>query len=210
MALIPPTQADRKKKPMIKRFLLLFLLGVFIISCSFADGRITLVPDEEWSWAPGAYNTVSGEVDLSEFAGKEIKLKISADIPDTGEEGSGGHPVFSVINGQRITVLNQSDSVTLTPDAASPGTGFVATIVLPEKQHLRRITFTIEVLDQDENRLRIETGEVSSIGKAAGASAFYIPYDAGGIALYAAALAAVIWLLAIIRILIQNKKHTGA
>ena len=191
---------------MIKRFVLLLLLGVWIIPHCYADS-MALVPDAAWSWAPGTYNTFSGEIDLSEFVGKEIKIRISSDIPDTGEKGSGGHPVFSVINGQRITVLKQSDSYVVTPDTTSPNMSFIATIVLPEKNHLRRISFTIEVLDQNENQLRIETGEISSMGKTARDSAFYIPYDANRIALYAAVLAAVIWLLAIIRIHIQNKKH---
>ena len=35
----------------------------------------------EWSWDTGAYNTFDGEIDLAEYAGQELTVVMSSDLP---------------------------------------------------------------------------------------------------------------------------------
>ena len=102
----------RNEAGMKLRVLNLILFAILLICCTNAvcehTAQIQITADnEEWSWDPGAYNQFSGRIDLVEFCGKELTIRISTDLSYGGAPEEDHNPLFTVVNGHRITMLKQ-------------------------------------------------------------------------------------------------------
>ena len=184
---------------------LLALIGMGVAFCEGMDDTFRIVCDEGWSWDTNAYNTFSGELDLPELTGEEISVRISTDLPYSSEE-TDSQPVFTTVNGKRITVLKQSDTISLTPDGTDPILRFTGKLRLPSKRHISRIIFHFEMLDHQGKPLR--TGDALIIAAQDDLSgAFYIPVEIGTLTLYLSLAAAVIWILTLLRYVMIRKQQ---
>ena len=98
------TIKDRNEAGMKKRVLSIVLFTVILFCCTSAvcehnaEIQITASSDE-WSWDPGAYNQFSGKIDLSEFCGREITIKMTTDLSYGGDPDEDHSPLFTVVNG---------------------------------------------------------------------------------------------------------------
>lgn len=201
----------RNKAGMKLRVLNLVLLAVLLICCTNAvceqTPQIQIDPNnEEWSWDPGAYNQFSGRIDLAEFCGKELTIKISTDLSYGGDTEEDHNPLFTVVNGHRITMLKQKSSAVFTPETENTAFEFSASIKLPEKGHVRSIRLDFRIVDENGTELKnlqdiISAGENAS-GRESGT--FYIPYDISMIIWIITAAAAVIWAIVVLRGVIKK------
>ena len=164
----------------------------------------------EWSWDKASYNTFDGEIDLAEYTGQELTVVMSADLPYDDALDADKHPVFTVVNGSRITMLRQSDTAQFTPETGNTAMTFSGSLKLPEKKHAQQITFTFRILDANGQELKKETVRLEG-AETAGNTAFYIAADINVIAACILAAAVLVWAAAVIRSrLVKNKKRRGA
>ena len=193
---------DRNEAGMKKNVLILFLFALILIFCCTsaiceqnAELQIT-ANSEEWSWDPGAYNQFSGRIDLTDYAGQEITISMSSDLVYGGETDEDHSPLFTVVNGHRITMRKQKSSATVTPDPESCMFDFSASIKLD-----------FRITDGNDNELRNLQDVISARDSAAGREngTFYIPYDIRTITIAIAAAAAVIWIIVLIRGIITKR-----
>jgi len=189
-----------KAKPLMILFLVLSL--IFPAAAEYENDDINVITcDDGWSWDPGAYDTFTGRIDLSEYIGRDLQIRMSTDLLYDSEAEADCKPFFTVINGKRITMLKQSDSVQYRPDAELSVLSFSGRVVLPSGQHVNRITFQFLISGEDGKELKTIRMEVGA-GTAESKSAFYIPIHIGSITLIIGIIAAVVWIAA----LFSNKR----
>ena len=163
---------------------------------------------EGWSWDLGAYNTFEGELDISEFIGQDISVEMSADLSYDPES----MPVFTIVNGKRIVMLKQTNTIRCTPDEENPILKYSGRIRLPEKQHVSKITFQHRLLNENGEELktaacRIDDGDSAAKGSG---NTFYIRFRTGTITLILGIAAAAVWCTAVIRFVrIRKCRRTG-
>ncbi len=187
----------------------LLLFGSCCTALCETAGEAVIVPEENWSWDRGAFNSFSGQIDLSDCAGNEVTVCISAGIPYNPKEEQDDMPVFTSLNGSRIVMTKQNDTVRFAPDPGNAVMTFSVSFRLPEKQRVQEVPLTFLVKDADGNVLKTVSAR---IGKEAGESggSFYIAADINLITIIIAASAALVWILVLIRGLNEKKKkRTG-
>lgn len=200
----------------IKSYLILFLVIILAGCCISAvceeNSGAVVIPGEEWSWSRGAYNTFSGQISLEEFAGKELTVCLTTDLPYDTETESQSMPVFTSVNDRRIVMTKQSDTVQCIPESEDCSMRYSVSFRLPEKQHVDSISVTFHVKDKDRNELKTVSGRIYADENVSGKSGspFYIHADTGLMTAVSAGAAAVVWILVLIkRILINKKQKTG-
>ena len=195
----------------IKTLWIPVLLVLAICACTAAiceeSGQAELVPSEEWSWSRGAYNTFSGQIDLKAYNGTEVTVTVRAEMPYADTE-TDSMPVFTSVNGKRIVMTKQSDTVRFTPDADRPAMAFSVSFRLPEKQYVSSAPFVFTVSDASGNELCTIRGRIDSDegGSGQAANPFHIPADIGLITAIIAGAAAGIWIIVIIRGILRKKE----
>lgn len=198
-----------------KSLLVPVVLALVLCCCGAAlgeeAGQVTLVPGEEWSWSRGAYNTFSGQIGLKEYTGTELTVTVRADLPyaETEEESL---PVFTSVNGKRIVMTKQSDTVHFTPEADCPDMAFSVSFRLPDKQYVNSVPLSFTVRDTGENEQCTIRGRIDSDENGSGqpGNPFYIPADIRMITAVIAGAAAGIWIIVILRGIYRKKnRKTG-
>ena len=194
-------------------FIILVVLCAFLqpaACCSEQPDRNTITPDSSWTWNPGAINQFSGEYDLSEFQDTQLSIRIESDTPEEDEAEKA--LVFTTLNGKRIPVLKQGNTVQFTPDADNQLFRFTGQIKLPKKHRVHDVHLTLAFYDSNGNELKKTEALISSRDTAGDRSdgTFYISYDPGSITIILSAAAAMIWAIALCRsFIIRKKKRNG-
>lgn len=198
----------------MKARLTAWFLAAFFLLCLIpaaaeegAEGIVT----EDWLWNPENVNTFTGTVLLSEYAGKDLTMRLSVETDPAYELTDQTLPVFTIVNGSRVRMFMQSDSYAFTPDGENPVFSFTGSIRMPEDIHVQRMKITVKALDPDGQELKSVSATVSLFGGGSGSSsgAFFIPFNIRTIALILAAAAVLVWTAALIRnrILKQSKSR---
>lgn len=200
----------------IKTLRIPVLLILLICCCAGTLGeeseQAALVPGEEWSWSRGAYNNFSGQISLKEYTGTGLTVTVRAEIPYTETEQE-SLPVFTSVNGKRIVMTKQSDTVHFTPDADHPDMAFSVSFRLPDKTYVTSVPFVFTVTDDSGKEMCTIRGRIDSDEDGSGQSGnpFYIPADIGMITAVIAGAAAGIWIIVILRGIYRKKnRKTGA
>lgn len=200
---------------MKRRLIILILFSLSLICFSSAvcesNGEMQILADDAWSWDPGAYNLFSGLIDLSEYTGKELTVTVTSDLQYGAEQEDHRSPLFTVINGHRITMLKQKNTAVFTPEADQTAFEFSASVKLPDKGHVRSVRLEFSVADEQGTELKklketISIGDHSA-GKDSGV--FYIPVEIGTVNMIIAIAAAFIWIIVLIRYIAAKKKGIG-
>lgn len=198
----------------MKQKLIILAFAAFILvlcSCNAICEQKTallITPDEDWSWDPGAYNQFSGELNLSGYAGTALTVVISSDLSYSGDPQDKRNPLFTVINGRRITMKKQSDTIQFTSEEENTVMTFSGSIKLPEKEHMRSVTLLLSITDAEGKELTRASGIISLRDNGSGreTGAFYIPFDIRLITLTVLAAAVAVWVLAMVRSSRYHKK----
>ena len=193
-----------------KLYLILIAAVMSLCCCCNALGESSteavLTRGEDWSWSRGAYNTFSGQIDLSGCPADELTICMTADLPYNEETEQNSPPVFTSVNGKRITVKKQSDTARCTPSAEETAMRFTSTFSLPDKKRAYTIVFTLTVSDEEGQELKTFTALID--GKKAGTgNMFFITADINRIAVLIGIAAAAIWAAALFRAFCLRKKE---
>ena len=197
--------------PEMSNKLLIFLTAVLLFACSAAaaggeENKIQIAAGEDWSWESGTVDMIEGMIDLSEYVGREISVRILSDLPYASEEEQKGQPVFVTVNGKRITVKKQSDTTRCTPSDEESRMYFSARLTLPEKKRVYRISFQFVLTDENGQELKTLSAELNG-GQGGTGSVFYIAADINKITFIIGIAAAAVWAAALIRMLNNRKKE---
>ena len=178
--------------------------------CSEQSAGNNIFPDSSWTWNPGAINQFSGEYDLSDLSDTTLNIQMISNMPD--EDEADKTLVFIYINGKRIPILKQDNTVQFTPDADQPIFRFTGQVKLPKKHRVHDIRFTIIFYDGNGKEVKRADSAFSSHDTSGYRSdgSFYIPFDISGITVILSAVAALIWICALGRSRIyRNKNRNG-
>ena len=195
----------------IKTKVLFVAAAIILIFTAAAYGEnvpVTVSAGEEWTWDPGANNIFDGEIDLSRYTGQELTVSMISDLPYRDDTESDGRPVFTSVNGKRITMLKQSDNVRCTPTEDNPVMRFSARFTLPEEKRVYRIIFQFKVTDEEGKEVSTFNAEISA-GKDGLTGPFYIPADISMISVIICLIAAAVWTAVILRIIRRKRERTG-
>ena len=192
------------------RIIILSVICMLILCYSAAYSEeyaaVHIETGEEWSWDPGSYNLFSGTMQLTPFAGQELTINMTTNLLYGDDEDH--NPLFTVVDGKRIPMRQQSNSTVITPGGESSLLAFSGSIKLPEKGHVKHIEFQLQILDHTGRELTRITDEISvrDNNTAAASGSFYIPWDIGTITIIAGTAAIMIWTVVLLRSLVLQKK----
>ena len=194
------------------RIILLLVLSLIIISCASASGEDSLADSiryVEWDWDNEAVNTFTGSIDLSRWSETELTLEMKATFEPESKSSSETVPKFTHFNGSRLTMLEQRDNITCIPEADLSAIEFSGSLMMPEKDHFQKITIDLSAIDAEGKELKKLSVIVTRSGNASSqtASIFYIPFEIRTVAMIIAAAAVLVWLVAIIRNRVLNRKN---
>ena len=201
------------KKPIV--LVLLMIICTLFNTSAFCEEAVTdRIYSEEWSWEAETVNVFAGDLELSDFLGQELTICLKSEFQPESEKTQESTPLFVIVNGSRITMLNQSDTIIFTPDDERPALHFEGRIKMPEGVHVQQVKLTLLAKDPDEKELK-SCDTVFSLHDHSGNSGsgvFYIPFEIRTIAMILAAAAVLVWGAALIRHRIAkktNKRETG-
>lgn len=196
-----------KKRLICLLWLLLCGLGLCFAENASPAGEQLLTQD--WDWEPSVVNAFEGVLDLSAAPAGPVTLRVQAVFEPAAEAEA---PVFTVVNGSRITILHQSDTVTLTPEEVSPLLPFSGTLRMPASGRFSQVELSVTALDASGQVLRTLTEPVSRspVRVAASEGVFRIPFDIRTVALYLGIAAVLLWAVVLWReVSIRKKSSPG-
>lgn len=196
----------------LKRYLIItvFLLLTAGMMSSLAESgpEALIIPDEEWSWSRGAYNTYTGQIDLSGCEAGELTVSVSTDLPYNNDTEQQSKPVFTSVNGKRIVMTKQSDTVHVSTENAGSIMTFSGSFRLPEKTHAEKFTFIFSIKDPDGREIKTLTCVVEDADEGNGKNKpFYIPVSISLVTIILTISAAVIWTIVFIKSRIARNTH---
>ena len=196
-----------------KRYLIItviLLLTLSLLNVLAESGQeAVVIPDEEWSWSRGSYNTFTGRIDLSGCDADELTVSVSTDLPYNHDTEQQSMPVFTSVNGKRIVMTKQSDTVHISPENVNGVMAFSGSLRLPEKNHVEKITFVFSI--KDKNGLEIKTAtcriEAADETKGNNIHPFYIPVSVNLITIILVISAVMIWSVVFVKSHNAKKTH---
>ena len=186
-------------------FLLLILAVISLFCPAFGENTINvhIESGEEWCWDPGSDNTFTGEINFSGYTGQNISIILSSDLSGESENEA----VFTSLNGKRITIMKQSNTLQCNPDE-NPVIQFTGRLKLPEKEHVKKLSLSFRFMSGDGQDLNTVSVLISNdIDSQVSQSAFYIPYRAGIITVLLGTAAVIVW-CATVFLNYRNNKHS--
>lgn len=183
---------------------LLFLM-LFLIPCASCAAGISceIIPADS-SWIPGESALFEGVVSADGALSADsitLKLSIRTD-PVLSEPGT---ILFSEVNGKKLSIRNQKDEYTVSLQEGG-GIRFSGSWLLPENVHLSAVEIVLTVLDPDGSIIAETSAAVAAETAVSGSSGITFPDLTVPIRI-AAIAAAVVWILAAVRILIHHKRR---
>ena len=158
----------------------------------------------DWTWEAGEAATISGSVRVTSGVTDPCTVQISVEsIP---ESEPSGRIVFTTVNDQKLTIRNQKSEYVFSA-ADTPETSFIASWFVPEQARLTGVNIEAEVFDGEGHLLARETVKQNSDLNTAGNSAASSFPDMSRMIWILLAAAVIVWILAIIRILMQYRKR---
>lgn len=194
-----------KLKRYITITVLLLLTGSLITALAESGTEAVVIPDKEWSWSRGAYNTFTGQIVLSGCEDGELTLSVSTDLPYNDETEQQSMPVFTSVNEKRIVMTKQSDTVHISPENKNEIITFSGSFRLPEKTNVDKISFVFSIKDQNGHEINTFTCRVEAADEAKGTNInpFYIPVSINLITIILSVSAVLVWTIVFI------KNHTA-
>ena len=195
-----------------KFFSVMFILFILLSYCTMALCNSTtgteIIPGDEWSWTRGAYNTFTGHLDLSDYIGRELTVYITSDLPYDPDNEMQSMPVFTSLNGKRIVMTKQSNTIRFTPESGKTEMEYAVSFRLPDKKRVRTALFTFRLTDEDGNELSILSGKIDNgtEGDRNNREPFYISADINMITMIITISAISVWMIVLI-VYVRNKNR---
>ena len=194
---------------MRKRVCVFFLILFLSLSVcnAFADDSISIDLQElDWNWEPLSSATFEGVLSFSDQAPEHVIVKLSMSV--FPEDSDPGEVVIQSVNGKALTLRKQKPVYSLTRGDEDTFR-FTGSWKTPEKVFFRRVEIVCSIDSEDESELYSRKNIVFSRSASEIAEIndgkIRLKTDFTSWTLYICIAAAVIWILAVIRIIINKK-----
>ena len=192
------------------RLFLLIIMTVVALTCGIAsceNAATDIISYDEWDWDNESVNVFTGSIDLSHWNGMELTLEMKATFEPESTSAYDTVPKFTYFNVKRLTMLEQRDNITCIPNADQEAVSFTGSVQMPEKDHFKKITIDVTVVDAEDKELKKISVTVTRDGtdSTKKGSIFYIPFEIRTAAIIIGAAAVLVWFIAIIRNRILNR-----
>lgn len=186
---------------------LLSLIMIMIPCAACSEGISCEITPAAGSWVPGESALFDGAVSADGTVSYDsITMKLS--IRTTPVSGESGTIIFSEVNGKKLSIRNQKDEYTISLPEGSE-IRFTGSWLLPENLHLSEIELVLTVLGPDGSVLAESAASVAGESPESGTSGMTFPDLTVPIRIMIIA-AAVVWILAAIRIFIHHKRRLSS
>ncbi len=197
-------------KKMRRRLPVILLFVVLLFSCTTAEKASdpsvmsSSIYKTEWRWTAGDTAEFEGNI-ICDHVSEDNPVIISLSVDIMPEEAVTTAPFFRYVNGTKQS--NRHPKSRITVSSSDRAIRFSGGWQLPEEVRIDEATIHLKVYNQNdellaESDLRMENDQVI-----AGGSAYRLPELKNPI-LYIAAAAAIIWILALIRIIINRQRRS--
>ena len=192
---------------MVLSVLLLFLIQT---CCSFASGEESILitlQENEWTWEENSAAYFSGTVKADESLPDKILMKLS--LSAAPENENAGEVVFQNVNGKKLTIRKQKPEYSVSAEGLKEF-DFSGVWNTPDAVKFTRVDILLQIFNAEGSSLLAEQTLTVSRDLAD-----VVEKDDGKIRLkdyfsdwtvYIAAGAAVIWILAVVRAVLNRKK----
>ena len=192
-----------------RRWKILFLALVFLCTCTAAAaGSVqTELREAEWTWDESSIASFAGTVSYEEIPGEKLLLRLS--FKTDPESRNRGDVVFHTINGKKLTIRKQQPEYVFTPEGLK-NFDFTANWKTPDNVFFTKVEITFQVCTENgetvlgESKLLMQR-DASELAKKEDGK-FRLRTDFSKWTIWIAVAAGVIWLLAVVRILLNHKR----
>ncbi len=176
--------------------------------CACAEGKNVLEQDE-WTWTSGEVATFKGVVDTTGLDLSDTSLCIS--VRTVPEQEDPGRCVFTSLNGKRIKIRNQSDTISLSDTEASDEIAFGGSWFLPEEGQVKQVTLTVSLMKTStgETLKALELACKNEAWYDAGSGQpYHLPIDLNQLCWILGGACILLWGAAILRSLLIRRRKT--
>lgn len=192
-----------------RRWKILFLALVFLCTgTAAAAGSVqTELKEAEWTWDESSIASLTGSVSYAELPCEKLLLRLS--FKTDPESTNRGDVVFHTVNGKKLTIRKQQPEYVFMPEDLK-SFDFTANWKTPENVFFTRVEITFQVCTEDgetvlgESKLLMQRDASELANKEDGK--FRLRIDFSKWTFWVAVAAGMIWLLAIVRILLNHKR----
>lgn len=190
-----------------RRIWLMILSAVLIASFAGAEYEPSVMSSSiyktEWRWNPGDTAEFEGNIICDHVSENEpLTISLSVDVVPGGTEVS--PPVFRYVNGQKQSNRHPKSEVTVT--SSEQAIRFSGGWELPANYRIDEATIHLKVYNRKEELLGESELRMNNDQLISGGSENRLP-DTGRFIRYILIAAALIWVLALIRIYINRKRR---
>ena len=186
------------------------ILFILFVNCAFSEtaNEIALVlTEKEWTWEESSYASFEGTVTADHALPDKIRMELSlTTVPDADENGE---IFFQTVNEKKLTLRKQKAEYTFSAEGLT-GFGFTGSWKTPETVPFSQVDITCQIYDEDgtallaEQKMTVSRDASEIVEKDDGK--FRIRENLSEWTLWAAIAAAVIWILAVIRVILNHSK----
>ena len=190
-------------------FAFIMIPALLTASCSFSEdenGILISLQESEWTWEENSSAVFTGSIKAGSLPDKVLMRLSVTTVPDKEDAGEA---VFQNVNGKKLTIRKQKPEYSLTADGISEF-DFTGIWNTPDSVLFTRVDILLQIWNEDGSALLGE--QTLSVSREASE---IVEKDDGRIrlkenfsdwTLYIAIAAATVWILAVIRILLNRKK----
>ena len=186
--------------------LLSVLIHVTPVAKAGSGAKVEL-HETEWTWEEEDTATFEGTVAFDEPRNEPVVMKLS--FKTSPESSNPGEVVFQTVNGKKLTLRKQQPAYTCDPEGAKE-IRFTGAWKTPENVYFTRVEIEVKIYSGDESTLLAEkkmtAGRNSSELANKNDGRFRIRQDLTKWTIAAGIATGVVWICAMIRILIHQKR----
>ena len=194
-----------KERCCTRYFILLLPLILFLVPYAASAAGISCeITPAVSSWTPGESALFDGTVSTDGTVSADsitMRLSIRTDpvLPEPGTI------IFSEVNGKKLSIRNQKEEYPVSLQEGGE-IRFSGSWLLPENAHVSEVILVLTVLGPDGSVLGEAAASLSGEASASGSSGMTFP-DLSAVIRMILIAAAVVWILAGIRIFIHHKRR---
>ena len=194
------------------RRIICFIAVLFLLfgNCAFSEStnELSLVLEEkEWTWEENSYASFEGTFAAEHALPGKVRMELTmAAVPENSETGE---IFFQTVNEKKLTLRKQKSEYTFSAEGVTDF-GFTGSWKTPETVPFTQVEITCRIYNEDgsallaEQKMTVSRDASEIVEKDDGK--FRIRENLSGWTIWAAIAAAVIWILAFIRMILNHPK----
>lgn len=185
--------------------ILALILTLFPALCRAEGESILSLQEKEWTWEKNNIASFEGSASLASMP--QGKLLLTLEIETEPKATDPGQVVFQTVNGKKLTIKKQKPEYTITHEDSDELT-FIGSWKTPDDVFFTKVEITFRICTEDGKTVLAEKKMTAGRTKAEMAEAddgkIKLKADFAAWTLWVGISAGVIWLLAVIRIVMNR------